>query len=138
MTTRRELIGAGAASIALTAAAVSPLRTVADDSDDDNDHDHDQATGTRVVGTPTLKPAIDLARAQEIALEGNTGAAVTKIELDGDHGVLEYSIHLDNGVEVDIDATTGVILKTEHDDDGDDHDSNDDDHVGDDDHNDDD
>jgi hypothetical protein len=46
---------------------------------------------------------------------------------------------LDNGVEVDIDATTGAVITTEHDDDGDDHDDRGDDHdTGDDDHSDDD
>ncbi len=124
MPTRRQLIGAGAASVALTAAAAHPLRTVA--QDDDDDHDDDRSSVTPVIGTPTLHPAIDLARAQEIALEGNAGAAVTKIELDGDDGVLEYSVHLNNGVEVDIDATTGAIIKTEQsDDDDDDHDDDD-------------
>jgi uncharacterized membrane protein YkoI len=113
MPTRRQLIGAGAASIALTAAAASPLRTLAQDDDDD------RGGGTQVVGTPMLQPAIDLVRAQEIALEGNAGAAVTKVELDGDNGVLEYSVRLNNGVEVDIDATTGAIIRTEQSDDDD-------------------
>jgi uncharacterized membrane protein YkoI len=116
MPTRRQLIGAGAASVALTAAAAYPLHAKAQDGDDD------RSDVTPVVGTPMLQPAIELARAQEIALEENAGAAVTKIELDGDHGVLEYSIHLNNGVEVGIDATTGAIIKTEHSDD-DDHDA---------------
>ncbi len=120
MPTRRQLIGAGAASVALTAAAAHPLRTLA--QDDDDDHDDDRSSVTPVIGTPTLQPAIDLARAQEIALEGNAGAAVTKIELDGDDGVLEYAVHLNNGVEVDIDATTGAIIKTEQSDDDDNHD----------------
>lgn len=87
---------------------------------------------TPVIGTPALQPAIDLARAQEIALEGNAGAAVTKVELDGEHGRLEYSVHLNNGMEVDIDATTGEILQSEHDDDNGNDDTSGDDHGGDD------
>jgi uncharacterized membrane protein YkoI len=123
MPTRRQLIGAGAASVALTAATAYPLRTLAQSGDDDDDDD--RGSGTPVVGTPMLQPAIDLMRAQEIALEGNAGAAVTKVELDGDDGVLEYSVHLNNGVEVDIDATSGAIIRTEQDDD-DDHSDDDD------------
>ena len=39
MPTRRQLIGAGAASVALTAAAAYPLGTLAQDDDDDDDDD---------------------------------------------------------------------------------------------------
>ncbi|MEZ4531029.1 MAG: PepSY domain-containing protein [Thermomicrobiales bacterium] len=113
MSTRRQLIGAGATSLALAALAAQPLRSLADD-DEHDDH--------QVVGDPMLQPAIDLIRAQEIALAENAGAAVTKVELEGEDGVLQYSVHLNNGVDVDIDATTGSIIKTDHDDDHDDHD----------------
>lgn len=117
MSTRRQLIGAGATSLALAALAAQPLRSLADDDDHDDEHDDHE-----VVGDPMLQPAIDLIRAQEIALAENAGAAVTKVELEGEDGVLQYSVHLNNGVDVDIDATTGSIIKTEHDDDHDDHD----------------
>ena len=120
MSTRRQLIGAGATSLALAALAAQPLRSLADDDDhDEHDDEHDDH---EVVGDPMLQPAIDLIRAQEIALAENAGAAVTKVELEGEDGVLQYSVHLNNGVDVDIDATTGSIIKTEHDDDHDDHD----------------
>lgn len=75
--------------------------------------DDDQGNATPVVGTPLLQPAIDLTRAQEIALDGQSGAVVTGVELDGDDGVLAYDVRLDNGTEVEIDATTGAILETE-------------------------
>jgi uncharacterized membrane protein YkoI len=88
-----------------------------------------------VAGTPTFNPEIDLLRAQEIALEGNDGAVVTKVELEGKRGVLTYTVELDDRMEIDIDATTGDVLRTETDDDDDDH-NDDDDH--DDDHGDDD
>ena len=123
MSTRRQLIGVGATSLALAAIAAQPLRSLADDNDHDDDHD-DGHDDHQVVGTPMLQPAIDLMRVQEIALEGNAGAAVTKVELEGDNGVLQYSVHLNNGVEVDIDASTGSVIRTEHDDD--DHDDHDD------------
>jgi len=138
MPTRRQLIGAGAASVALTAATSYPLRALAQDDDDDDDDD--RGGGNRIIGTPTLQPAIDLIRAQEIALEGNPDAAVIKVELDGENGVLEYSVRLHNGVEVDIDATTGAIIRTEQsdDDNGDDDGTADNGGSGDDDGNDDD
>ena len=81
------------------------------------DEDDDQMNGTPVVGNPTLQPAIDLIRAQEIALEGQTGAVVVEVELDGDDGVLAYDIRLDNGTEVEVDATNGTVIQTEQSDD---------------------
>ena len=128
MPTRRQLIGAGAASVALTAAAAYPLRALAQDEVDDDDDA--RGSGNRIIGTPTLRPEIDLIRAQEIALEGNAGAAVTKVELEGDDGVLKYDVHLNNGVEVEIDATTGAVIRTDRDDDDDDDFDDDDDDNG--------
>lgn len=118
MSTRRQLFGASATTLAMAAIAAKPLRALAQDDDDDDDDGG--ATGTRIAGNPVFRPEIDLVRAQEIALDGNSGAVVTKVELDGDDGVLEYSISLDNGVTVDIDATTGAVIRTDRDDDDDD------------------
>ena len=73
----------------------------------------DGANATPVVGTPLLQPTIDLAKAQEIALQGQTGAAVTSVKLDGEDGTLIYDVELDNGTEVEVDATSGEVLKTE-------------------------
>jgi uncharacterized membrane protein YkoI len=78
---------------------------------------NDQANGPAVVGTPLLQPTIDLKRAKEIALQGQSSAVVTSISLEGEDGVLAYSIELDNGMEVDVDATSGEVLKTEQGDD---------------------
>ena len=85
--------------------ATPAAQTAAQTADEDN--------GKPVVGTPLLEPAIDLVRAQEIALEGHTGAAVMDVELGGENGVLAYSVTLDSGIEVDIDATSGEVIRTE-------------------------
>ena len=100
-------------------------QTAAQPTEDDNGDN-----GTSVVGTPLLEPAIDLRRAQEIALEGQTGAAVTDVELGGDNGVLAYSVFLDSGIEVDIDATSGEVIRTEEQDDERDEDQDEDDEDG--------
>ena len=100
-------------------------QTAAQPTKDDNGDN-----GTSVVGTPLLEPAIDLRRAQEIALEGQTGAAVTDVELGGDNGVLAYSVFLDSGIEVDIDATSGEVIRTEEQDDERDEDQDEDDEDG--------
>jgi hypothetical protein len=87
---------------------------------------------TPVVGDPTLHPAIDLEAAQTTALSAQAGRVVKEVELNGEDGVLTYTIVLDDGTEVDIDATTGVVISTEaagekaDDDEADDGESNDD------------
>jgi hypothetical protein len=86
--------------------ATPPAQATAQTADDEDN-------GKSVVGTPLLEPAIDLIRAQEIALEGHTGAAVMDVELGGQNGVLAYSVTLDSGIEVDVDATSGEVIRTE-------------------------
>jgi hypothetical protein len=85
--------------------ATPPAPATAQRADEDN--------GKSVVGTPLLEPAVDFIRAQEIALEGHTGAAVMDVELSGQDGVLAYSVTLDSGIEVDVDATSGEVIQTE-------------------------
>jgi len=68
---------------------------------------------TPIVGTPQLQPAIDLARAQDIALQGQSGAVVTDVELDGEDGRLTYTVGLDNGSDIQLDAMSGEVIKTE-------------------------
>jgi uncharacterized membrane protein YkoI len=72
-------------------------------------------SATPIVGSPQLQPTIDLGAAQEIALEGQGGAHVVEIDLDGKAGVLTYRIALDTGIDVEINATTGEIVGTERD-----------------------
>jgi hypothetical protein len=72
-------------------------------------------SATSIVGSPVLQPTIDLLEAQEIALEGQGRAHVTQIDLAAKDGVLVYRIALDNGIDVEVDATTGEMLRTEHD-----------------------
>jgi Peptidase propeptide and YPEB domain len=102
--------------------ATPAAQTAADTADEDN--------GKPVVGTPLLEPAIDLVRAQEIALEGHTGAAVMDVELGGENGVLAYSVTLDSGMEVDIDATSGEVIRTEEQEGEQDEDQDEDDDEG--------
>ena len=73
----------------------------------------DAPAGTPVIGDPLLSPAVDLSTAQEAALAGQDGANVIAVELNGDDGTLDYSITLDNGFEVSVDATTGEVTESE-------------------------
>lgn len=66
--------------------------------------------GQDAGGSGILDPEVDLVMAQEIALDGYPDASVASVALDrADDGLL-YSITLDTGVEVQVDAATGEIV----------------------------
>jgi uncharacterized membrane protein YkoI len=52
-------------------------------------------------------------QAKAAALAANPGTTVVKVEIDNDNGVLVYSVELNNGSEVKVDAGNGTILHTE-------------------------
>ena len=115
MRTRRWIAGAGAGTLLLAGVVTGgPLVSASlQDATPAAEVSDDAANATPVVGTPLLAPAIDLAQAQEAALVGQDGAVVTSVKLDGDEGTLTYDVVLDNGVEVEVDATTGALGETE-------------------------
>jgi uncharacterized membrane protein YkoI len=47
------------------------------------------------------------------ALAANPGTTVVKTELDNENGALVYSVELDNGLDVKVDAGNGAILHTD-------------------------
>lgn len=59
------------------------------------------------------RAAITAEQAQAAAEAAHTGAKATQVELDNENGVLVYSVALDNGLDVKVDAGTGSILHTE-------------------------
>jgi uncharacterized membrane protein YkoI len=59
------------------------------------------------------KATTSAANAEATALTANPGTKVVKTEIDNENGVLVYSVELDNGTEVKIDAGNGQILYTE-------------------------
>ncbi|MEN3614855.1 PepSY domain-containing protein [Plantactinospora sp. ZYX-F-223] len=90
-------------------------------------------------GTPTGPPAptgaapagsVDAARAVQIALASAGGGQLEEVEREQEHGRAVWSVEfVKDGweIEVDVDATTGEIVKTDRDKD-DDHGDRDDDH----------
>jgi len=87
------------------------------------------------TGTPTSAPtgspgatgdtAVGSQRAVEIALASAGGGQLDEVEREQEHGRTVWSVELvkDGGeVEVDVDATTGEVVKTERDDKDDDSD----------------
>jgi uncharacterized membrane protein YkoI len=70
--------------------------------------------GTTDAVTTTLgTPAITADQAQATALAANPGTTTVKTELDDENGKLIYSVELNNGLEVKVDAMTGAILSSE-------------------------
>lgn len=57
--------------------------------------------------------AITQEDAEAIALAEYPGAKVTATELENEGGVLLYSVELNNGAEVEVDANTGAVLPAE-------------------------
>jgi len=56
---------------------------------------------------------ISAEEAQAAAEAANPGTTATKVELDNENGVLVYSVELDNGLDVKVDAGDGSVLHTE-------------------------
>ena len=53
--------------------------------------------------------------AEAAALAANPGAKVVKSELDNENGYLVFSVELDNGLDVKVDAGNGTILASDQD-----------------------
>lgn len=64
---------------------------------------------------PALQGQAGITReeAEAIALAQYPGAKVVATELEKEGGVLLYSIELDNGAEVEVDANHGAVLPAE-------------------------
>ncbi len=76
--------------------------------------DNDDASETQDNSTALQGQAvITQEEAEAIALAEYPGANVAATELENEGGTLLYSIELDNGAEVELDANTGAILPTE-------------------------
>ncbi|MGC8960520.1 MAG: PepSY domain-containing protein [Chloroflexia bacterium] len=56
---------------------------------------------------------ISAEQAKAAAEAANPGAKAVKVELDDENGVLVYSVELDNGLDVKVDAGNGAILHIE-------------------------
>lgn len=56
---------------------------------------------------------ISLDQAKAAALAANPGATVVKAGLDNENGALVYSVELNNGSDVKVDAGSGAVLNTQ-------------------------
>jgi uncharacterized membrane protein YkoI len=82
---------------------------VEDETDEVDGHEDDDAI-------PTGEAAITPEEAEAAALTEFPGASVVEVELESEAGVLVYSIELDNGTDLNVDANNGAVT-TEVDDD---------------------
>jgi uncharacterized membrane protein YkoI len=59
-----------------------------------------------LAGQATITPD----QAKTAALAANSGTSVVKVELDNENGALVYSVELNNGLDVKVDAGNGTVL----------------------------
>lgn len=62
-----------------------------------------------LAGLATITPE----QAKDAALAANPGASVVKVELDNENGALVYSVELDSGLDVKVDAGNATVLHVE-------------------------
>lgn len=128
---KKLLIGCGVASMMLVAIlagaafvfAQNPMATdvdtneqspvytssiVVDDTQNEGLSEADESTALADMATITPE------QAKNSALTANPGTTVVKIELDNENGAVVYSVELDNGMDVKVDAGNGDILYTDN------------------------
>jgi hypothetical protein len=69
--------------------------------------------GGALPGAVWADEPVSAADAEAAALAAHPGAQVVKSELDNENGSLVYSVELNNGKDVKVDAGTGAILFVE-------------------------
>jgi len=92
---------------------------IVDEADDEDGGatEDDEQSGELDDDSITADTAITLAQAEATALDLYPDAQVVKSDLDNEDGTLVFSVELDNGMEVKVDAATGAVLGTESDED---------------------
>lgn len=75
-----------------------------DDSQYDGLSEADEAAALSSLAT--IMPE----QAKAAALQAHPGTTALKVQLDNENGALVYSVELDNGVDVKVDAGTGAVL----------------------------
>jgi len=60
------------------------------------------------------QPKITMSEAINTAVQANSNAATVAARLGNENGYLVYSVKLDNGLDVKVDAGNGKILSTDH------------------------
>ena len=95
-----------------------------EDEGDHEDEDDQEPSYDCSITVPDPEPEdlsslalITAEQAQDVAQAAYPGTTVIEVELDNENGCLVYSVELDNGLELKIDAGNGEILHIESDDD---------------------
>ena len=112
------------------AASVTPQQTVAPETDQLQEPSYTGSVPVDEAATQGVSEAdeaaalagsatISAAEAEAAVLAAHPGASVHKTELENENGYLVYSVALDTGMDVKVDAGNGTILATEQDDGGD-------------------
>jgi uncharacterized membrane protein YkoI len=65
------------------------------------------------VATIANKATISAEQARAAALAANPGATVVEVKLDDENGTIIYSVELNTGADVKVDAQSGTIIGTD-------------------------
>lgn len=75
------------------------------------------ASSTKDVNEGTIpaafKPAIDFTKARDLAKAQKPGGTVRKIHLQMENGKVVYSVRFTDNARIDIDATTGAVVRND-------------------------
>jgi len=74
---------------------------------------NDGMSETQEAAALQSQTKISAAQAEAAALAANPGTKVVKSELDNENGALVYSVQLNNGLDVKVDAGNGQVLHSE-------------------------
>lgn len=119
MTPKACLMKAGAIALALALViAWQGFARAGKDSDEEFNEQHPSYSCSVKVPEPEPKDLSSLAKIKAdaaigAALTANPGTAVTKLKLENENGCLVYSVHLNNGQEVIVDAGKGSVIHSQ-------------------------
>ena len=110
MKINRWIALAAIALLVVAAMGAMTYTTFAQGSGTDGDEaSESQDSGAALQG----QAALTQEEAEAIALAQYPGTKVVATELENEGGTLLYSVELDNGAEVELDANTGAVLPAE-------------------------
>lgn len=110
----RSAANAQAQVVPATATAAPQDENSTNEAADTEQQDDIEATDNDAAEAALAgKANITVEQATATVLAANPGATVTKTELDGEDGTVIYSVELNNGDDVKVDAQSGAIIRTD-------------------------
>jgi hypothetical protein len=114
-----ELLAVGSLVLVLAMTIAWQGLALAGNNSDRNSEDRRPSYACSVkVPEPEPKDLSSLAKVKAdaaigAALAANPGTAATEVKLENENGCLVYSVHLNNGLEVRVDAGKGTVVHSQ-------------------------